>query len=86
MLAVLHVCALCVSHVGVWCVCVREEGGGARAPWAPPLDPPLVHSTKGVARTRYKTLLLWYKAIFKQKNRINYTFCVNIIVRRNHQL
>ncbi len=32
MLAVLHVCALCVSHVGV---CVRE-GGGAWAPWAPP--------------------------------------------------
>ncbi len=37
MLAVLHVCAfVCVSHVGVCGVCVREGGGQG------PLDPPLI--------------------------------------------
>ncbi len=55
MLAVLHVCALCVSHVGVCGVCVME-GGGARAPWAPPppLDPPLCSdpTLRGHARSR----------------------------------
>ncbi len=32
MLAVLHVCALCVSHVGVCGVCVREGGPGPPGP------------------------------------------------------
>ncbi len=40
MLAVLHVCALCVSHVGVCGVCVREKGG-SQGRLGPPLDPPL---------------------------------------------
>ncbi len=38
MLAVLHVCALCVSHVGVCGVCVREGGGGGQGPLDPPLN------------------------------------------------